>query len=119
MADNLDQVSTSKSSPASKFARYCRQQYSKKLVPDSDYYKIFKFLTRKEESTFAGRYRDTSVLWAAISLASLSGVPLPVIGVIFGKIINEFPPEEHSLRIKLIQMIVVGMPYLPHQHAPK
>ncbi|KAF3902351.1 hypothetical protein AA313_de0207285 [Arthrobotrys entomopaga] len=110
MADNIDQIPT-KVSSITKFGRYCRQQYNvacEKIIPDSDYYKIFKFLTREEELTFAGKYRDTAVLWVAISLASLSGVPLPIIGVIFGKIINEFPPSESSLRLKLVQMIVVA-----------
>ncbi|EPS40674.1 hypothetical protein H072_5462 [Dactylellina haptotyla CBS 200.50] len=111
MPDEMDQTSSTKASSMTKFGRCCRQIYDnacKKLIPDSDYYKIFKFLKRNDESSFAGKYRDTLVLWVAISLASLSGVPLPIIGVIFGKIINEFPPEEHSLRLKLIQMIVVA-----------
>ncbi|KAK6541827.1 hypothetical protein TWF694_007607 [Orbilia ellipsospora] len=110
MSDLNDQTSA-KVSSITKFGRYCQQQYDvvcKKIIPDSDYYKIFKFLTREGESTFTEKYRDTAVLWLAISLASLSGVPLPIIGVIFGKIINEFPPSESSLRLKLIQMIVVA-----------
>ncbi|KAK6334972.1 hypothetical protein TWF718_010414 [Orbilia javanica] len=90
------------------FGRKVQEFVTKKLLPDSDYYKIFKFLKRNNETTFSGRNKDTLVLWIAISLASLSGVPLPIIGVIFGKIINEFPPEDHSLRLKLIQLIVVA-----------
>ncbi|KAK6511576.1 hypothetical protein TWF481_000492 [Arthrobotrys musiformis] len=90
------------------FGRKIQEVATKKLLPDSDYYKIFKFLKKGKEESFSGRNKDTLILWIAISLASLSGVPLPIIGVIFGKIINEFPPEEHSLRLKLIQMMVVA-----------
>ncbi|KAK6344234.1 hypothetical protein TWF696_007876 [Orbilia brochopaga] len=93
------------------FGRFCRMRYDglcRILTPDSEYFRIFRFLRRDDKEGFAARHRDTFVLLTAVSLASLSGVPLPVIGVIFGKIINEFPPKESSLRIKLIQMITVA-----------
>ncbi|KAJ6259721.1 ABC multidrug transporter mdr4 [Drechslerella dactyloides] len=93
------------------FRRFCRVRYDaacRAVTPDSEYLRIFRFLRRESETAFTSRHRDTFVLLAAVSLASLSGVPLPVIGVIFGKIINEFPPEEASLRSKLVQMMVVA-----------
>ncbi|KAK6529548.1 hypothetical protein TWF281_008718 [Arthrobotrys megalospora] len=108
MAEHTEQTAPTKKSSTQSFGRRVQTIAAKKLLPDSDYYKIFKFLKRDDETTFSARNKDTLVLWIAISLASLSGVPLPIIGVIFGKIINEFPPEEHSLRLKLIQMMVVA-----------
>ncbi|KAF3180667.1 hypothetical protein TWF788_006693 [Orbilia oligospora] len=105
---HTEPTSPTKESSTKGFRQRVKELVTKKLLPDSDYYKIFKFLRRSNEESFSGRNKDTLVLWIAISLASLSGVPLPIIGVIFGKIINEFPPEEHSLRLKLIQMMVVA-----------
>ncbi|GAB7350566.1 hypothetical protein MBLNU459_g1144t1 [Dothideomycetes sp. NU459] len=48
---------------------------------------------------------------AGIVLAITAGVPLPVIGYIFGKIINSFPPEEHVLRQRLIELLGVAAGY--------
>src|SRR6218665_2746456 len=77
--------STPDSKPQTKsFGRKIQEVATKKLLPDSDYYKIFKFLKKGKEESFSGRNKDTLILWIAISLASLSGVPLPIIGVIFG-----------------------------------
>ena len=43
--------------------------------------------------------------------AIIAGVPLPIIGYIFGKIINEFPPEQNALDQRLIQLIGVAIGY--------
>lgn len=43
--------------------------------------------------------------------AIAAGVPLPIIGYIFGKIINSFPPEPDALTQRLIQLIGVAIAY--------
>ena len=48
---------------------------------------------------------------AGFILAIAAGVPLPIIGVIFSKIINNFPPQEHELVIYLGELIGVGAAY--------
>ncbi|GAB7345698.1 hypothetical protein MBLNU457_3976t1 [Dothideomycetes sp. NU457] len=48
---------------------------------------------------------------AGFILAVAAGVPLPIIGVIFSKIINNFPPQEHELVIYLGELIGVGAAY--------
>jgi ATP-binding cassette, subfamily B (MDR/TAP), member 1 len=40
--------------------------------------------------------------------AITAGVPLPIIGIIFGKLIDGFPPTEDDLATKLTQLLVVG-----------
>ena len=56
-------------------------------------------------------FRDVSTLVAAVILAIAAGLPLPIIGIIFGKIINSFPPPEHELVIRLGQLLGVGAAY--------
>ncbi|PVI01409.1 leptomycin B resistance protein pmd1 [Periconia macrospinosa] len=49
------------------------------------------------------------ILLAAILLAIAAGIPLPLIGVVLGKIINNFPPEENDLRLRLIQLMGIAV----------
>lgn len=44
-------------------------------------------------------------------MAVAAGVPLPIIFVIFGKIINAFPPEESELRTRIGQLLGVAAAY--------
>jgi ATP-binding cassette, subfamily B (MDR/TAP), member 1 len=58
--------------------------------------------------------KDTSsrlILAAGIILAVAAGVPLPLIGYIFGEIINSFPPEEGELETRLFQLIGIAAAY--------
>ncbi|TLD37493.1 leptomycin B resistance protein pmd1 [Venturia nashicola] len=52
-----------------------------------------------------------AILVAAILLSAAAGVPLPIIGYLFGKIINSFPPPEEELRARLIDLIGVAVAY--------
>lgn len=48
-------------------------------------------------------------------LAVAAGVPLPVIGVIFARLIDSFPPSDPELNARLKQLLGVGMlPRLPY-----
>ncbi len=53
-------------------------------------------------------WRSRCILAAAIIFAIAAGVPLPIIGVIFGRIIDGFPPSEEELATKLTQLLGVG-----------
>lgn len=55
--------------------------------------------------------RDRATLAAGIVFAIAAGVPLPVIGYIFGKIINNFPPAEEELRQRLYELLGVAVGY--------
>lgn len=44
-------------------------------------------------------------------LALAAGIPLPLIGVIFGKIINSFPPTEDEIKVRIGQLLGVAVAY--------
>jgi len=48
------------------------------------------------------------ILFSGIVLAISAGAPLPIIGVIFSKIINVFPPSEDEIRTRIYQLLAVG-----------
>ncbi|KAF2644625.1 hypothetical protein P280DRAFT_176000 [Massarina eburnea CBS 473.64] len=49
------------------------------------------------------------ILFLACILSIAAGVPLPLIGVILGKIINNFPPDEVALDIRLKQLMAIAV----------
>ncbi|KAJ4993058.1 Leptomycin B resistance protein pmd1-like protein 4 [Stagonosporopsis vannaccii] len=51
------------------------------------------------------------ILVVGILLAILAGLPIPFIGVILGRIINNFPPPEDELRILLAYLMIVAACY--------
>lgn len=51
------------------------------------------------------------ILALGVILALAAGVPLPLIGVIFGKIIDSFPPPEQELRTRIGQLLGVAAAY--------
>lgn len=51
------------------------------------------------------------ILLGGVLLAIAAGIPLPLIGVIFGKIINNFPPSEDELRVRLGQLMGVAVAF--------
>jgi len=57
-------------------------------------------------------WRDKSVACAGVLLATAAGVPLPLIGVIFGHLISSFPPAEHELRTRITQLLGVAVAYM-------
>lgn len=68
----------------------------------TSYFSLFRPLRTAESRLTLG---------AACLLAVAAGVPLPVIGVIFGKIIDSFPPNEDELRVRLSQLLGVAAGY--------
>lgn len=56
-------------------------------------------------------FQSKAILVAGIILAMAAGVPLPLIGIVFGKIINSFPPPEEELKIRLTQLMAIAVAY--------
>lgn len=55
------------------------------------------------------------ILFCAIVFAIAAGAPLPIIGVIFSKIINTFPPSEEEIKSRISELVAVGkFPTLPY-----
>lgn len=55
--------------------------------------------------------KDKVVLVVAVVCAIAAGVPLPIIGVIFGHIINTFPPSKSQLATSIGELLGVGGAY--------
>ncbi|OMP81948.1 Leptomycin B resistance protein pmd1 [Diplodia seriata] len=56
-------------------------------------------------------FQDRCILVAGVILGIAAGVPLPLIGVIFGHIIDAFPPSEHELAVRISQLLGVAVAY--------
>lgn len=56
-------------------------------------------------------FNERATLCSGIVFAIAAGVPLPIIGLIFEKIINSFPPSEHELHDRLVQLLGVACGY--------
>jgi ATP-binding cassette subfamily B (MDR/TAP) protein 1 len=56
-------------------------------------------------------YVSRLVLLFGVLLAVAAGLPLPLISVILGKIMNDFPPREDELRIRLAELLGVAVAY--------
>lgn len=69
------------------------------------------------KSSFLSLYRnletkaECGTAIAGAVLAAAAGVPLPIMFVIFGKIINSFPPEENELETRIGQLLGVAAAY--------
>lgn len=55
--------------------------------------------------------KSRSLAALGILCAIAAGVPLPVIGVIFGEIISSFPPSESELLLRIQQLLGVAVAY--------
>ena len=55
--------------------------------------------------------QSRGILIAGIVLAIAAGVPLPLIGVVLGRIINNFPPSPADLQERLIQLMGIAVVY--------
>jgi hypothetical protein len=56
-------------------------------------------------------FGSRTILVLGIILAILAGLPIPFIGLILGRIINNFPPPENELRILLGYLMIVAACY--------
>src|ERR1700761_6821584 len=72
-----------------------------KAVKDigSSYFALFRPLQDKQ-SRF--------ILFCGVVLAVAAGAPLPIIGVIFARIIDAFPPTEDEVHQRISQLLGVG-----------
>lgn len=48
------------------------------------------------------------ILATAVVLSLMAGAPLPIIGVIFARIIDAFPPAEAEVLTRVYQLLAVG-----------
>ena len=48
------------------------------------------------------------ILFCGVVLAIAAGAPLPIIGVIFARIIDAFPPTEDEIHQRISQLLAVG-----------
>lgn len=73
-----------------------------------------KVVSKSAISSYFALYRPLQdvqskvILVCGILLAIAAGAPLPIIGVIFSKIINSFPPTEDEVRTRIYQLLAVG-----------
>jgi ATP-binding cassette subfamily B (MDR/TAP) protein 1 len=69
------------------------------------------------KSSFLSLYRnleargECSTAIVGALLAAAAGVPLPIMFVIFGQIVNSFPPPEDELRVRIGQLLGVAAAY--------
>lgn len=71
----------------------------KTKLPLSSYFVLYRPLRT---------WYEKLIFYLGIILALAAGAPLPIIGVIFSKIINTFPPNAEDTKIHIIQLIGVG-----------
>lgn len=68
----------------------------------TSYFSLYKPLTDPQSRL---------ILLSGCILAIACGVPIPLIGVILGKIINNFPPREEELKTRLVQLMGIAIVY--------
>lgn len=56
-------------------------------------------------------FRDRSIACAGAVCAVAAGVPLPIISIIFGRLINTFPPSEDEIRVRISQLLGIAVAY--------
>ncbi|KAK5125698.1 hypothetical protein LTR85_011972 [Meristemomyces frigidus] len=56
--------------------------------------------------------KDKTIACGAVLFAIAAGLPLPIIGVIFGRLISSFPPSEDELSTRISQLLGVAVAYL-------
>ncbi len=61
--------------------------------------------------TTLSRPRERLTIGLAVTLAVAAGIPLPIIGVIFGRLISSFPPSPEELHEHVIQLLSVAVAY--------
>ena len=69
------------------------------------------------KGTYFGLYgslqstQDRTIVFCGAAFAIAAGIPLPIIGVIFGKIITNFPPDEEELQSRISQLLAVAVAF--------
>lgn len=54
---------------------------------------------------------DRALVGLAVVLAVAAGVPLPIIGVVFGRLISNFPPSPEDLRLRITELLSAAAGY--------
>lgn len=68
----------------------------------TSYFSLYKPLTD---------FQSRAILGIGCLLSIACGIPIPLIGVILGKIINDFPPREDELKLRLMQLMGIAVIY--------
>ncbi|KAF2084780.1 leptomycin B resistance protein pmd1 [Saccharata proteae CBS 121410] len=82
-------------------AKFARRIFGKNPFKTS-YFSLFRPLRS---------FQDRCILVCGFVCAIAAGVPLPIIGVIFGHIINTFPPSEHELSKVIGELLGIAVAY--------
>lgn len=56
-------------------------------------------------------WQSRTILWLGVILAIAAGAPIPLIGVVLSKIIDQFPPPEEDLNHRLVQLMGIAVFY--------
>nr|XP_023907978.1 multidrug resistance protein 1-like [Quercus suber]POF16576.1 leptomycin b resistance protein pmd1 [Quercus suber] len=56
-------------------------------------------------------FRDRAVAFGGALCAVAAGVPLPIISIVFGKLIDTFPPTEDEIRTRISELLGVAVAY--------
>lgn len=68
----------------------------------TSYFSLYKPLTD---------FQSRAILCFGCFFSVACGIPIPLIGVILGKIINNFPPREDELKLRLVQLMAMAVIY--------
>jgi ATP-binding cassette subfamily B (MDR/TAP) protein 1 len=68
----------------------------------TSYFSLYKPLTD---------FQSRAILFFGCLFSIACGIPIPLIGVILGKIINDFPPREDELKLRLVQLMSMAVIY--------
>ncbi|KAL5420086.1 hypothetical protein PMIN04_006689 [Paraphaeosphaeria minitans] len=83
-----------------------RQKFIKQILGlnpfRTSYFSLYKPLTD---------FQSRAILCFGCFFSIACGIPIPLIGVILGKIINNFPPREDELKLRLVQLMSMAVMY--------
>nr|POE78648.1 leptomycin b resistance protein pmd1 [Quercus suber] len=68
----------------------------------NSYFTLYSSLTR---------HRDKAVALGGAFCAVAAGVPLPIISIVFGKLIDTFPPTEEEIRTRISELLGLAVAY--------
>lgn len=86
--------------------RYIRQAFIRQILGLNPFKTSYFALYRPLDDT-----SSKLILSLGILLAIAAGTPIPLIGVILGRIINDFPPPEEELRSLIVRLMTVAVGY--------
>lgn len=87
------------------------------VAPLSGHFHRRRFGVKMFKSSYIALYKsleyssDRALVGLAVVLAVAAGVPLPIIGVIFGRLISNFPPSPEDLRLRITELLSAAAGY--------